>query len=176
MSDSFISIKGSRQSFKEVFKTYYPSLNHFAFKILKSKHDAEDVVHDVFLSIWKTKHEFQNDVSFRAYLYLCVRNRALDLIKKRNPVYKDVVTLELVEEEVDSVVKEETFRLLDVAIEKLPKKSKEILKLSLKGLSVKEIAEHLKISVNTVKTQKQRAYKFLKDNCAYLFILIKLIA
>lgn len=176
MSGNYISIEDSRFGFREIFNTYYPSLHHFAFKILKSKHDAEDVVQDVFLSLWKNKPAFQNDVSFRAYLYLCVRNRALDLLKKKSPIYSNDVRIEPVDEEVDAVVREEAFRLLDIAIEKLPERSREILKLTLKGLSVKEIAEKLNVTVNTVKTQKQRAYKFLKDNCAFLFILIKLLS
>ncbi|MDX9846239.1 MAG: RNA polymerase sigma-70 factor [Tenuifilaceae bacterium] len=176
MSGSFISIGDGRLGFKEIFSTYYPSLHHFAFRILKCKHEAEDVVQDVFLTLWKNRPDFQSDVSFRAYLYLCVRNRALDILKKQNPMPSDTLSLESIAEEVDSVVKEEAFRLLDSAIEKLPERSREILKLSLQGLSVKEVAEQLNVTVNTVKTQKQRAYKFLKDNCAFLLVLLELIA
>ncbi|MBN1988524.1 MAG: RNA polymerase sigma-70 factor [Bacteroidales bacterium] len=175
MFGSYISIGEKRLSFREIFTEYYPSLHHFAFKILKNKHDAEDVVQDAFIGIWEKKPSFPNTVSFRAYLYLTVRNKALDVLKKRNPIYLETIPFEPIEQEVNSVVREEAFRLLDEAIEKLPAKTRDVLMLSLKGMSVKEVADELNISVNTVKTLKQRAYKFLKENCAYLLLLIKLV-
>ena len=59
-------------------------------------------------------------------------------------------------------VREETYRLLDEAIQKLPPKRRKIIQLYLKGYSNKEIAEYLNVSINTVKTQKIIAYKKIR--------------
>jgi RNA polymerase sigma-70 factor (family 1) len=164
-----IYIKDRHLPFKEVFRQYYPSLVHFAFTILKKKHDAEDVVQDVFLNIWRVKPTFENEIAFKAYIYLSTRNRAIDALKKKKPLYKDTLLFEDIEQEIDSVSKEEAFRLLDASIDLLPKRSRQIIRLSAQGLSVKEVSVQLNITINTVKTLKLRAYKFLKENCLKVY-------
>ena len=77
-----------------------------------------------------------------------------------------------IEEEVNEAMREEAFRLLDKAIETLPAQTRRILRLTLSGNSVNEIATNLKITVNTVKTLKQRAYKTLRDKFGEMFILL----
>lgn len=169
-----IYIADKKLSFKEVFAEYYASQVHFAYKIIKNRHDAEDVVQDVFLGIWRSKPSFKNEIAFRAYLYLSTKNRSIDFLKKKSPLYSDVSVFEDIEHEADAVVKEEAFRLLDRAIERLPNKTKEVIRLSIKGLSIKEVAQELSITVNTVKTHKLRAYRFLKEIYGRSFILLYL--
>lgn len=158
--------------FKKIFKEYYPSLLHFASRLLSNAHDAEDVVQDVFMNMWRNRPAFQNEIALKAYLYLAVRNRCLDLLKKKSPVYTDISIFGEMEQEVELVVIEETLRLLDEAIERLPEKTREVIRLSLENYSVKEVAEKLNITVNTVKTHKLRAYKFLKENCSSPVLLL----
>ncbi len=167
-----IYIAEKRLSFKEIFAEYYASQVHFAYKIIKNRHDAEDVVQDVFLGMWRSKPSFKNEIAFRAYLYLSTKNRSIDFLKKKSPLYSDISAFEDLEHEVEEVVKEEVFRLLDNAIERLPNKTKEVIKLSIKGLSVKEVASELSISINTVKTHKLRAYRFLKEIYGRSFVLL----
>ncbi len=169
-----IYIADKKLSFKEVFAEYYASQVHFAYKIIKNRHDAEDVVQDVFLGIWRSKPSFKNEIAFRAYLYLSTKNRSIDFLKKKSPLYSDISAFEDIEHEADAVVKEEAFRLLDRAIERLPNKTKEVIRLSIKGLSIKEVAHELSITVNTVKTHKLRAYRFLKEIYGRSFILLYL--
>ena len=128
----------------------------------------------MFLGIWRSKPSFKNEIAFRAYLYLSTKNRSIDFLKKKSPLYSDVSVFEDIEHEADAVVKEEAFRLLDRAIERLPNKTKEVIRLSIKGLSIKEVAQELSITVNTVKTHKLRAYRFLKEIYGRSFILLYL--
>ena len=70
---------------------------------------------------------------------------------------------------------EDVIRKLRAAIALLPDQRKTILQLSLEGFSVQEIALQLGISINTVKTQKKRAYSFLKENLKQYFSLLLLL-
>jgi RNA polymerase sigma-70 factor (ECF subfamily) len=74
--------------------------------------------------------------------------------------------------EIDYIVKEETLRLLEEAVEKLPSQTKEVIKRSMKGMTVQQVADSLEISVNTVKTLKSRAYRILKDSYGNIFALL----
>ena len=158
-----IYISDKKFSFREVFNEFYASQVLFASKLIKNLHDSEDIVQDVFLSIWKSKPVFKNEIAFRAYIYLSTRNKCIDYLRKKKPFFETVDKAENIENEIDILIKEEAYRLLDKAISSLPNQTKEIMRFSMKGFSVQEIADELKISVNTVKTLKSRAYKALKE-------------
>ena len=160
-----LHIGGKHLSFRGVFRDYYPSLVHYAYTFLKNKHDAEDVAQDVFMIIWRKKPVFPSELQFKAYLYLATKNKAIDLMKKKSPAYHDVSMFVAVEHQTDSLIREEAFRLLDESIKLLPERSRQIISLSVKGLSIKEVAAQLDITINTVKTLKLRAYRFLKERC-----------
>ena len=88
------------------------------------------------------------------------RNRENLLAKMKqeemvNDEYHDDFTL--------GMVREEIIRLLYLHIEDLPRMRRRIIELSINGFSGKEIAEKLGISVNTVKVQKNRSIKYLRD-------------
>ncbi len=167
-----IYISDKKFSFKDVFNTFYASQVLFAVSIIKNRHDSEDIVQDVFLNIWKSKPIFKNDIAFRAYIYLSTRNKCIDYLRRKKPVFETVDKAENLENDIDTLIKEEAYRLLERAIETLPNQTREIMRYSMRGLSIQEIANELAISVNTVKTLKARAYKLLKETYGDVFILM----
>lgn len=94
--------------------------------------------------------------------------------KKNRPQFESVDLAQEMPNEIDYLIKEEAFRILDKAIKTLSPQTQQVLNLSLRGLSVKEIAKDLKISVNTVKTVKSRAYKLLRETYGKSFVAILL--
>lgn len=162
---------------------YRARLCLFASTIVDSNEDAEDIVHNVFLSLYEKEDELPNIKSLKSYLYRSVYNASLNFLKKKSTshelreerVQQNLLsqTLSNQEEYLVKRIEEEVIWELFEAIEKLPKESQKIFKMSyLQNISNAEIANLLGISVNTVKSQKQRAKQLLKRELKDLFLLL----
>ena len=166
---------------KKMFDAYYNALVSYANNFLPSRDECEDVVQDVFVDMWETDNGFPNDIAIKAYLYKSTRNKCYNIIK-HNTVkskYADTSILLLRDENLfmNQIVEEEITRQLYDAINTLPERKREIIKLSLKGVKNQEVAETLNIKLQTVKTLKSQAYKLLRREFKSLsFILSILIA
>jgi len=163
------------QEFKAFFYDLFPVMVLFAKKYIPDEDDATDIVQESFLTLWEKKEEIKNEEGVRYYLYTLVRNKCLNFIKhqkaKDNYVFHE-------KEEVDffeaTYMEQEVFLMLREFIDALPSQTKNIMNLSLQGLSNKDIADRLNKSENTIKTLKKRAYKKLNENLKehfYLFFL-----
>lgn len=171
MYSNYIYISDKRYAFKALFSEFYASQVMFAMKITGSKHDAEDIVQEVFLSIWKSKTNFKNEIAFRAYLYLSTRNRCIDYLRKRRHINIELDSNTISDDEIDHIVRGEAYLLLYRAIEKLSPQAKRVIIRSMKGLTVQEVADSLNISVNTVKSLKLKAYRTLRELYGDVFII-----
>ncbi len=150
---------------KTFFTKYFSSIYIFAEKFTKDEMVAKDIAQEVFIKTWESHSDFKNENALRAYLYLSARNQCINHFRKKNSEHANESHNEQIYIEnnyLDEVVREETFRLLDIAIQHLAPQSKKVIELTLKGLGNHEIAEDLHISVNTVKTLKLRAYKTIR--------------
>ncbi|MEP5339027.1 MAG: RNA polymerase sigma-70 factor [Algibacter sp.] len=170
-----------RSGLKQIFNTYYEALVQFANRFLFLKDECEDLVQDVFISLWEKENTFPDEVSLKVYLYKAVRNKCYNIIKHNKVKNKYAeTTIQSLEDDnlfLKQVLEEEIVRQLHKAIEVLPKRKKEIIKLSLKGLKNSEIAEELAIKLQTVKTLKSQSYKILREqfhelNTIIYFLLV----
>ncbi len=169
--------KRELRDFKLVYHHYYKSLCFFAFDYLKDNCLVEDIVQEVFATIWEQPPLLTKHSKFQGYLYAMVRNRCLNLLRSKNcfKLYQESEsgTNDWESDESIRLIKSEVYREIMDSIEKLPERAREVFKLSyLTQLREKEIAERLNISVNSVKTHKQRAKVILKDDLKHIFILL----
>lgn len=143
-------------SYNKMFVRYYSRLCCYAYRLLGEKEDAEDVVQELFLTLWNNRKRILVGENVSGYLYKMARNLALNHIRTRTN-YKTV--LENREEELpyyeENPLETEEFRMaLYDCINLLPGRCKEVLLLHrVKGLKQKEIADQLSISVKTIKNQ-----------------------
>ncbi|OEK06134.1 hypothetical protein A8C32_19070 [Flavivirga aquatica] len=141
----------------------------FANTFLIDIDECEDIVQNTFLQLWESKLVFPKEIALKSYLYITVKNKCLNKIKHYK--VKENYQLQNKKRKEDSVLMEEgiiiqeSAKLLHEAITFLSPRKKEIIDLALKGLSNKTISERLSIKIDTVKSLKTKAYKFLK---AYL--------
>ncbi len=169
----------------EVFSRYYQALCFYACRLL-SNNDvaAKDIVQEVFVSVWNKKLVFGNIYSLKAYLYSSVYHSCLDAIKTMNihqrhhrnirdeHARQPLDEFQFLNDRIEAEVLAEIFR----AIEQLPAQCRKVFNLSyLEGLSVEQVAAEMDISVNTVKTQRTRAKKLLKDRLNKLYVILALL-
>ena len=155
-------------AFENIFKRTYTSVCSFVQKMVRSHELAEEIVDDVFFSLWKNRKKIRITSSFKSYLLTSVRNRSLDCLrkmkKKQNLALENASTLPSSQSSVlENMECNELQLRIDTAIQLLPKQCRLIFILSREqGLKYREIAEMLSISIKTVDTQMGRALKFLR--------------
>lgn len=157
-----------KRVWKEFFDSYYESLCNHCYRILHEKLVVEDIVQEIFIKVWDGNLIFKDEKALSAYLYKAVTNNALKYLRdihaeeERLRLWSEAEQ-NMSEDDFSSVVQEEVLRKLRELINHLPAERRKILLMSMEGLKGEEIAEQLGVSVNTVKQQKYRAYKFIKE-------------
>lgn len=169
--------QASIPSFKETFEQMFPSVCLFVNSYIQDIDTAKDLTQDVFFKVYENWNKFSEIASYKAYIYTSAKNIALDHIKHQKVVSKfKLANNDIHSEEyfLHELTKQETIRSVYHAVDKLPLQSKNIILLSLKGLTNDDIASSLAISVNTVKTLKKLAYSKLRQHLSYEEALILL--
>ncbi|MDN3665165.1 RNA polymerase sigma-70 factor [Algibacter miyuki] len=168
----------SLKEYKNIFQILYKPLCLFSNTYVESLEASKDIVQDVFIKIWEDKVEFQSEACIKSYLYTAVKNKSLDYLKSKRYKSTDYFSSKKMEDlKTDAffmreVVVLETSVIIEKAINTLPNKCAQIIRLSAKNFTNPEIADRLNISINTVKAQKKIAYKRLKPLLKEHFILI----
>lgn len=161
-----LNIKG-RKHFKRMFETYQPQLCFFAAKYLSDGQMCRDLVQDVFLDIWLGRIDVKSEKTLKSFLYTIVRNRCFDhikLLQKRGELSSDDFALEQSYSLENEILEVEVYYKVHNAIKKLSPQAQKIIRLAMNSSTNSEIAEELKVSINTVKTVKKRAYSLLRKD------------
>lgn len=159
---------GDPDAFRVLFRAFYPALCSYVNRYVGSAAVAEELVQEVFLSVWERRATLDPRSAVEGYLYRIARNRALNHVKHRRVVKnsQDLVIRTHVPPPTpeDHLHAAEFSDAAQTAIDELPPGAKRIFLLSREaGLSYREIAELLGISVKTVENQMGRALKGLRS-------------
>ena len=161
---------GDVLSFDSIFKKYNKKVYYFAISYLKNKEEAEDVVQEVFMNLWKFRDQINEDYVFSKYLFKITYNATCKKFRKQasDKKQKDAVLKNIVLEDNSTNLEIEYNNLLETAnllIEKLPSRQKEIFLLSTKEfLTNEQIAHQLNISKKTVDNYLTLAKTFLRKS------------
>lgn len=154
-------------AFQLLFRKMYAPLCDFCERFVQVREVAEELVSDVFCTIWKNRNRLQV-VSPKSYLYTAVRNRGFDYLRGVNRMswceLEHAAHLPSENHTLhDALEHAELEMQLNQGIGMLPKQCKIIFELSRdEGMKYREIAEELCISVKTVEAQMGRALKHLR--------------
>ncbi|MDO4164290.1 MAG: RNA polymerase sigma-70 factor [Bacteroides sp.] len=158
-----------RRKFEQFFILTFPKVKAFAWKVLGSKDDAEDVAQDVFVKLWDCPEIWENQDTWNGYIYTMVRNAIYDFLKHKSieENYQEQLAAKerpLTEPDFQSqLYADEIALLVELALDNMPEQRRKIFVMSRKqGLSNQEIADTLDLSVRTVEHHIYLALQQLK--------------
>ena len=159
---------GDQSAFKEFYHFQFFKLYQFAYSFVHSKETSEEIVNDVFLSLWQKKDTLSTINNIQVYLYVSVKNASLNYLRRNNlsiPVSIDYLCVDhfpLVADPELLLSQRELQKQIREAIEQLPPRCRLVFKLVKEdGLSYKQVASILELSVKTVDSQLCLALKKL---------------
>jgi len=177
--------KDDYYAFEEIIRRYKDQLVNFAFRFLGDLEDAEDIVQETFLRVFRKKKAYKNVAKFSTWIYTITGNLAKTELRRRkrrkllsitNLGFEDK-DFELPdpengpEENVDNLIKD---RVIQKAINTLPEKFKEVIIFrDIQELSYEEISKILKIPLGTVKSRVNRGRLKLREQLVEYFKEIK---
>lgn len=160
--------KGDLSVFEVFFEAYKKRVFGVALKMLKSPTEAEDIVQEVFLSIWQSRARLDKINDPEAYLFTITHNTIYTHLRKasRNEQLLNAILYYIAQKQnttEETVAAHETGKLIREAVQQLSPQQRTVFELSKQeGLSYHEIAERMQLSQNTVRNHLAVAVKTVR--------------
>lgn len=156
---------GNMRAYEQLYHLLCARLIHFSASVCGSFHLAEEVVSDVFVSIWQKKGQLNGVENPKVYLYVCTKNFTINALKKKqlsvvsfDTLFPEALTV--VPDVEEHLLSSQVARRIETAISSLPPRCRLIFRLiKIDGFHYKEVADLMDISVKTVDAQLTIAVK-----------------
>jgi len=166
--------KGDEDTYIWLFRQYYVCLCAYARKYVGRKDIAEEIVTDIFYSLWKNRSDLNITTSIKSYLFKAAFNnsihylRTLEKEKKLADFFMDTdfpeFSLSTDELSEKSIMREDFFEKIETAVSNLPPQQQQAFRLKrFEGMKNKEIADNMGLAVKTVEMHLARAMMNLRD-------------
>lgn len=163
-------VQRDKRQFEILYKKYYQQLFALAYRYVKQQEVAEEIVHDVFITIWNKGEQLNIQYTIKSYLFRSIVNTSLNYLKKekmnteKKMVYMSAQNSLVADESGDE--SEQVLLIgLEEALSMLPAKCKEVMYLSRFGkMKQAEIAAQLDISVKTVKNHLTYGFHKIREH------------
>lgn len=159
-----------KRAFETLYKKYYQQLFAVAYRYVGQTQITEEIVHDVFITIWNKAEQLNIQYSMKSYLFKSVVNTSLNFLKKEKNEHAKKEAYMVVQDETtvnDGVLEADEILLnnLEHALAMLPDKCRQVMYLSRFGkLKQQEIASQMDISVKTVKNHLTYGFQKLREH------------
>lgn len=173
---------GDIGAYRFLFDRHFADLCNFLLIYLHSKEIAEEVALEIFTYVWEKRETLQIKATFKSFLFASAKNKAISHYRKEHKtIFTSLDTGDYQMQEVSGAQQfmenNELREIIDVAISKLPWKSRQIYQLAWEdNLSHKEIAEQLGITPKTVENHVGIALRKLRESLNPYYQQIFMIA
>ena len=155
-----------KKIFQQRFNRYYPMLCRIAAGYLPSGDDCEDVVQELFISVWNHGKDNLEEDAFVAYLKTATRNNCISFLRRRQHIdtisTDEESTLQL-SDTTDTDSPRDYGSLLDTLLRQMPPKCREVFMMSkIQKMKYREIAAALDISEKTVENPIGKAIRIIR--------------
>jgi RNA polymerase sigma-70 factor (ECF subfamily) len=163
-------LEGDEKSFESLVDRYMRPLYNFVFQIVQDRAQAEDIVQEIFVKVWKNLKSFDQNKKFSTWIFAIAKNTSFDFLKKKKSLpfsfFENEDGSNILEyiEDKNILHSEELFLKMDnnkelkSFLKKLSPKERSIISLYYEqGFSLVEIAEIFGSSSNTIKSIYRRS-------------------
>lgn len=165
----FLSLKkGNKKAFTLLYEKYWEKLYYIAYQHTQSAQESEDLVHEVFIDLWKNRNKIRIKKTVSSYIFTALKYKIFRLYESKSVRKKYINQIQqngsgsLNSTEMELSFNE-LFGLIEHEIDKLPERCKLIFRMRrMDDYSIEEVAKKLEISTNTVNNQMTKASKILK--------------
>lgn len=165
--------QGDERAFDHLFRKFYPALCFFARRYVPVPGLAEEVVQDIMFKLWQRHKDFNDFNSVKSFLYISIKHACIDKAEsERRKLNRDnnwYLQQDHLEHNIEEhMIQSEVLMEISQAIEMLPGQCRKIMKMSYEqGMSGKEIADIMQLTVSTVNNQKARGVLLLRKALSY---------
>ncbi len=175
------ALAGREDAFKQLMHKYGKALYHHIYRMVRAKGEVEDLVQESFIKAFSALDSYSSDYAFSTWLYKIATNHTIDFLRKKKlPTFSIDKPIHTKDGELEYEVPDTTYRpdrhvvadqrrrLIQEAIEALPKKYHRVIVMRhQQEKSYEEIAQELDLPLGTVKAHIFRArkllYKYLRE-------------
>lgn len=163
------------EALKELYNLYDRLLFGMILSIVKKREEAEDVLQEVFLTIWEKAHTFKEKRgNVYSWVVTITRNKAIDRIRSKGYKTQQKASVSINEppfilegnkfDPLETTIYSDRAELVQKALDEIPESQREVLKIAYyRGMTQSEISEHLEIPLGTVKTRTRQGMIKLKN-------------
>ncbi|MGQ1785437.1 MULTISPECIES: RNA polymerase sigma-70 factor [unclassified Saccharicrinis] len=155
----------TEDGFRHLFDEFYPSMYHYANKLVGNEVAADDLTQEVFMNLWDKREELEIQ-TYAGFLYTSIRHRCMNYLRaEQRRTIGNARLQQKNEGKVEDrilLIEEEVVRHIKKLLSEMPEQRRKVFELHMEGYSQQEIADKLDVSVNTIKTHKLKARQFLK--------------
>jgi len=161
--------EGKANAYETLFKLFYAKFVGLVTAVIGDKNTAQDLVQEAFMKVWINREKLDENLSIQNYLYVLVKRAMLNLIRDRK--FATSLDSKAVQQIMDDTGTQNIVETDDLkekiieAVAEMPPQRREVFLMSRsQGLSNKEIADYLNISVRTVERHISLALSDLRSN------------
>lgn len=168
----------NEQLFKSVYDKYWAQLYRYAFNVLHDEDVCEDIVQEIFVSLWQ-KNNFHDIDHLSAYLFQSVKFQIFKHLRNGKIAERHLAQIEHVQTQTnieDQLEVKELEDQINTLIHRLPNRCRQVFRMSrFEHRTNQEIAIQLGLSVQTVKNHISKALSCLREEIStdvYLIVLV----
>jgi RNA polymerase sigma-70 factor (ECF subfamily) len=170
---------GETELFETLLARYETKLYNFGLRMCKDTSDAEDLVQETFINIFKYLHGFRMESKFKNWAYKIAASVCMKIKKKNNVPERDISMEDILPDKekeisgkipswanqpVDALMNKEMYGKIKHEMDRLPPNYRIVLVLrDMEGFSTKEVADIINVSESNVKVRLHRARSFVRE-------------
>ncbi|MFB2119892.1 RNA polymerase sigma factor [Parapedobacter sp. 2B3] len=173
----FLLNAGDADAFTVLYRHYHDVLYLYAYRLTEDEGYADDIVQDIFLSLWEKRGSIDERIILKPYLLRAARYKYLNIIQHLKVRQKTVDDLQHYLDEAvyhvdDHIEEKELFERLQMIVERLPGKMADVFRMRQDNVPDEQIADRLGISEKTVKNLMSQTMKALHQRFRSFFFFL----